>query len=448
MSRNNPTPNQSTIANCDSYYATDAERAVCSACALEPQAVFEVADILTADMFSDPLCAKTWKAIMHLYDKGDTVDLITVHNALQEIDAQSAQDFLTNLSGIVSSAGNILSYALLVKEAYIRRTFAVKAQQMLSLSANKSRDIADILDTAGNEIDDLIAGAYSRDEATHIYDCCMQARQSYLDRRTAHIQGVSLGITTGLRKLDDTTGGWKPGELVIVAARPAVGKTAMMLHFALSAAKAGHNATLFNLEMTKGALTERLIVGQSDVDADRAKSGTLTDTEEVAYFETANELSQLPLTIVDTALLSMRQIRNIATRLHRQGKCDILFIDYLQLVDMRTDNRHYNREQEVSATSRAAKVLAKDLNIPVVLLSQLNRSVEQRTEKKPILSDLRESGAIEQDADMVMFIHRPESYENKGELILAKHRNGKVGSIEFGYNDSVTRIYNIENNPF
>lgn len=327
-----------------------------------------------------------------------------------------------------------------------RRQFVSRMHTLLASAADKTIDIADLLDDAGKAIDTISTDLAPDDGTKAIQEICNDVYTAYAERVESAAKGKTSGITTGLHKLDEATGGWHPGDLAILAARPGVGKTAMMLHFAISAAQSGTPVAVFSLEMTARSLAERLFVGLSDINADRFKRGILYTEETLRLEQAGNLISTLPITIIDTAILSMRKIKNIAMRLHRQGKCGALFIDYLQLVDMRTDNNHYNREQEVAAASRMAKIIAKELNIPVILLSQLNRSVETRAAeggmRRPQLSDLRESGAIEQDADMVLFICRSENDgENRGELILSKNRNGRTGTLPFLHNESITRIY-------
>lgn len=441
-------PGHDTTTRYDSFYDKEAEEAVCGAIILETQAIYEVADILTADMFGNPRCAHLYAAAIALYDRSVKVDMITLLEEIQKkgLPYDDYAFFITNLLCGITSSANIVRHALYIKEAYIRRLFVSHMHTLLTSAGDKTVDIADLLDDAGKAVDSISSDLDPGDGSKPIHEICNDVYKAYTERVESAARGETSGITTGLHKLDEATGGWQPGNLIILAARPGVGKTAMMLHFALSAAKSGIPVALFSLEMTARSLAERLFVGCSDIDADRFKRGILY-TEETIRLEQAGDLiSSLPITIVDTAILSMRKIKNRAMRLHRQGKCGVLFIDYLQLVDMRNDNGHYNREQEVAAASRMAKIIAKELNIPVILLSQLNRSVETRAAeggmRRPLLSDLRESGAIEQDADIVLFICRSENPgENKGELILSKNRNGRVGCIQFLHNESLTRIY-------
>ena len=441
-------PDRDTTSPCDGFYDKEAEEAVIGAIILESQAIYEVADMLTPDMFGSPQCANLYAAALALYDRSERIDMITILEETRKngLPYEEYAVFVTTILTGVASAANIVTHALYIKEAHARRLFTTHLHGLLAKTVDKTIDIADLLEQAGKTVDAIAHGLDPDDGTKPIQQTCNDVYKAYADRVEAAAKGQTSGITTGLHKLDEATGGWQPGDLAILAARPGVGKTAMMLHFAISAAQSGTPVAVFSLEMTARSLVERLFVGLSDINADRFKRGILYTEETLRLEQAGNSIASLPITIVDTAILSMRKIRNKAMRLHRQGKCGALFIDYLQLVDMRTDNNHYNREQEVAAASRMAKIIAKELNIPVILLSQLNRSVEARAAeggmRRPQLSDLRESGAIEQDADIVLFICRSEKDgENRGELILSKNRNGRTGTLPFLHNESITRIY-------
>ena len=266
--------------------------------------------------------------------------------------------------------------------------------------------------------------------------------------------GQSLGITTGIHSLDNVTGGWKPSQLIVLAARPAMGKTAVMLHFALSASRQGKAVCIFSLEMSDVSLTDRLLLAVSGVDAERYRTGLLTPDDWRRISEAEATMQGLPLYIDDKPTVTMHYIRAQSMLLQKRGRCDIIFIDYLQLADTST-GKNRNREQEIANASRSAKMIAKELSVPVVLLSQLSRKVEDRADKTPQLSDLRESGAIEQDADIVAFIHRPAYYGDKtiitpkgneinasgvGVLTLAKQRDGATAGVLFSHNYSMTKI--------
>lgn len=271
-------------------------------------------------------------------------------------------------------------------------------------------------------------------------------------RRASGSNGVT-GISTGLADLDRLTSGWQRGDLNVIAARPAVGKTAFALHLARAAATAGHHVAVYSLEMQGERLGDRwLIAASPDVNARHLRSGQLTDDEVAQVRTAASELRVLPIHVDDHPVTSMDRVRSSARMLQSKGKCDLIILDYLQLCDMKSDQKNRNREQEVAQTTRKAKLMAKELNVPVLLLSQLNRGSDGHPFSRPILSDLRESGAIEQDADMVMLLYRPalagirtepvSKYpsEHLGVVIVAKHRNGETGDVYFAHNPSMTKL--------
>ena len=323
-------PGRDITIRYDSLYDKEAEEAVCGAIILESQAIYEVADILTPEMFGNPKCANLYAAAISLYDRSVKVDMITILEEIQKkgLSYDDYALFVTELLGCVASSANIIRHALYIKESYVRRLYLSRMHPLLESASDKTIDIADLLEETGKTVDSISSGLDPGDGSKPIHEICNEVYKAYSGRVEAAARGETSGITTGLHKL------------AILAARPGVGKTAMMLHFAISAAKAGIPVALFSLEMTARSLAERLFVGLSDINADRFKRGILY-TEETLRLEQAGDLiSSLPVTIVDTTILSMRKIRNKAMRLHRQGKCGALFIDYLQLVDMRTDNGH------------------------------------------------------------------------------------------------------------
>lgn len=278
-------------------------------------------------------------------------------------------------------------------------------------------------------------------------------------RQQAAQQGECVGIPTGLAHLDRITGGWRGGQLVVVAGRPAMGKTAVSLLFARAAAQSGIPVCYYSLEMPDVQLAGRMLVGASRVDAAAFRSGTVSSDDWRLIESGAARLRSLPLYLFDRPSVTMTQIRISSRAMQRKGRCGMVVIDYLQLIASTDDRRSGNREREVAEISRAAKLLAKELNIPVILLAQLSRKVEERADKTPLLSDLRESGAIEQDADMVIFIDRPAVYgirefdggkygtissQGVGRLTIAKNREGGTGFIPFRHNESLTSIWDFE----
>ena len=317
-----------------------------------------------------------------------------------------------------------------------------------------------VVDWATSEIT-AIADRVSRpDDIAPLSDVVRATLDDLERRQQARQAGECIGIPTGLRRLDALTGGWRGGQLVVLAGRPGTGKSATMLHFARAAAASGVPLCLFSLEMPSGQLAGRMLVGSSGVDSGAFRTGNV-DASGWTKIETAGAtLSTMPIFLNDSANITIGAIRSQCKAMHRRGKCGMVIIDYLQLLDTSTRNPNSTREREIAAASRAAKLLAKELNIPVIMLSQLSRKVEERADKTPLLSDLRESGAIEQDADMVAFIDRPAMYgaqmitttryglissEGVGVLHIAKNREGAAGRIYFRHNESLTRITDYEN---
>ena len=283
-----------------------------------------------------------------------------------------------------------------------------------------------------------------------------EAVEEASNRQELRLSGKSVAVPTGLIDLNiKTGGGLRKGELVIVAARPAMGKSAFMLHMALSAASQGVPVNIYSLEMSDISLVDRLIIGLADINPDRYKQGDISKEEWENINRAQNYLSSLPIYIDPNPKVSIKYAEAMSRKKKKEGKCGLVLFDYLQLADMDTGNKNRSREQEVTIASKSAKTMAKSLDVPVVMLSQLSRKVEEREDKMPLLSDLRESGSIEQDADIVMFLYRPAYYgikqmetnslgtvstEGMGILSVAKQRNGALGLVPFKHNSSLTKI--------
>lgn len=432
--------------------APDAEQAVVGALINFADAWDEV-QFLTPAMFYESCHQAIFEAIVSLKKKNRAVDLITVY---QEIAAQGKGEeitpwFLTQLSGPIVSSAHILEHALIVKQKHLQRQVIEFAMQVQSKAYTDSEDIGDVLFDAGKSIENLQEVHVGQDEESSYEDITKLFYQDIQLRMSKYSGNQQPGITTGLTSLNSITSGWQGSELIILAARPAMGKTAMALHFAQSAAQAGTHVVIFSLEMSKVSLYKRSVLSEgNDITPGHLKSGNLANDLH-SIDKSVARLYKLPIYVDDNANVNMAGIRSKSRLLHKKKKCGMVIIDYLQLITAEK-SRQANREQEIATMSREAKLLAKELDIPVILLSQLNRDLEKRQNKQPQLSDLRESGAIEQDADMVVFIHRPGYYgqvisdkegnriENAGELIIAKYRNGPTGKVKFKHNDTLTKI--------
>lgn len=312
-------------------------------------------------------------------------------------------------------------------------------------------DITDTLVDAHSLLDRL-EGEFGHNNRMRDMDTLMTDTMAKAEKRIAKSTGGITGITTGLTDLNRMTSGWQNGDLIILAARPSVGKTALALHLARSAAMAGHAVAVYSLEMQGEQLADRWLMAGSEINARRWRTGTPEEQEMAEARQAAASLARLPIHVDDSTVVNMEHIRSSARLLRSQNKCDMLIVDYLQLCDMSTGQNNRNREQEVAQTARKAKLLAKELDIPVILLSQLNRLAEGHIDRRPELSQLRESGAIEQDADIVVLLYRPalarittdkeSGYptEGLGVAIIAKQRNGETGNAYFRHNPEMTKI--------
>lgn len=435
--------------------APELERAVLGALLLESQYVADVRGILTSTAFCNTQNAAIYDAICKLDDRGSTPDLFTVGQ-----EAKKAGIPLSEVAALTQNVGSgveILNHARILADLDMRRRLILWAEELKA----KAQTAPDALNWAMSGIE-RIAGDVARIASARSIDDVMRDTLADLERRQqAHQRGECVGISTGLPCMDRITGGWRGGQLVILAARPAMGKTAVALHFAQAAARTDVPVCIFSLEMPATQLGGRMLVGASGVDARAFRSGAVSTEDWQRIEPGAARLSELPVTIIDTPSISMPAIRAQCRALQRQGRCGMVVIDYLQLTAPDSDKRN-NREREVAEMSRAAKVLAKELDVPVILLSQLSRKVEERADKTPILADLRESGAIEQDADMVIFIDRPAirkeetidtakfgliPSEGVGVFSIAKNREGATGRIYFRHNESLTRITDYDTTP-
>ena len=408
--------------------ATDLEEVVLGALMLEKDAVNEVIDILTPEAFYLDKHQKIFAAIKALFGKSEPVDILTVTNELKqrgELEMVGGAYYISKLTNRVVSAANIEYHARIIMQKHIQRQLILLSSEMIHDAFEDTSDVFDLLDKAENNLFQI-----SENNLRRSYDSMQDA-------------------------LDEITQGWQKSDLIILAARPSMGKTAFALNLARNAAvQFNKPIAFFSLEMSSVQLVTRLISTETSITSGKLRKGDLAEYEWQQLNTKVTPLTNAPIYIDDTPQLSVFELRAKCRRLKQQHDIQMVFIDYLQLMTAKGD-KGLNREQEISTISRSLKSLAKELEIPVLALSQLSRSVEQRPgSKKPILSDLRESGAIEQDADMVMFIYRPEYYkegvdeENKvpGYTIIdiAKHRNGKLGEVELRFVGQYTRFEELE----
>ena len=433
----------------------DLESVILGACLTETTAMVLVGDKLSPEMFYETKFGEIYAALLSMYHSGKAIDLVTVRAELAsrgKLEAVGGAYELVRLAGRVASSAHLEYHALILRQMYIRREMIAGLHTLLASAADESVDLSDALADLHRLAGHLESGAVSNN-CLRDMERLMQDTLEQMDKRVENNRNGITGIPTGLRELDRLTAGWQQGDLNIIAARPSVGKTAFALHLALAAGRAGKHVLVNSLEMQGERLGDRWLCAQAaNVDAGHLKTGLLDAGERQQALEAARLLSALPVYVDDNPKMSMDHIRSSALLQKSKGRCDLLIIDYLQLCEMKSGQKNRNREQEVAEASRKAKLIAKELDIPVILLCQLNRECEMRADKRPALSDLRESGAIEQDADVVMLLYRPALYgltserrskfpsEGLGMVILAKHRNGETGDVYFGHNPAMTKI--------
>jgi replicative DNA helicase len=436
--------------------APELEEAVLGAVMLEKDAILEVIDILKPESFYREEHQKIFQAIIDLTSANKAIDLLTVTEELRkkkQLEEIGGPVYIAQLTSRVASAAHVEFHARIVAQKHIQRELIRVSSEIQSRAFDESTDVDDLLDFSEAELFNIAQGNIKKESQK----VNVLIREAILQIEEASKRADSLiGIPSGFTKLDRMTNGWQNSDLVIIAARPSMGKTAFVLTMARNMAVEHNRAVaIFSLEMASLQLVNRLIVAETELPSNRIRNGKLADFEWEQLDYKIKKLVDAPIFIDDTPAISIFELRAKARRLKRQHNMDILIIDYLQLMTGTPDTKG-NREQEVSTISRALKGIAKELDIPVIALSQLNRSVEIRSgTKRPQLSDLRESGAIEQDADMVIFIHRPEKYglmedENGNslrglaEIILAKHRNGPIGDIFLKFKDEFAKFTELE----
>jgi replicative DNA helicase len=394
---------------------------------------------------------KIFDAIKKLDLKNQVIDQLTVCEQLRKdnnLDDIGGPHYISTLTLKVASASHIENHCLILEDKFIKREFIRISSEIMDKSFDDTIDTQDVIDYANDSID-KISSVNNLSEFKNFSDVLKETINQLKIREKLFQEGKTIGIRTPVKKLTKYTGGWQKKDLVLIASRPSMGKTALALEVLKHAAEEGYNPCIFSLEMDAVRMANRIIIGDSGIDADSFKFGCINHEDWAALEKSLTRLLKLNITIEDRPV-SINHIKNRARQLKKKGKCDLIVIDYLQL--MSSDVKNTNREQEVASISRKCKLIAMELDLPVILLSQLNRDVEKRDDKRPQLSDLRESGAIEQDADIVMFIHRPEYYgitedeqgnplNGKSFLILAKNRDGRIGDIECRFNKSITEIY-------
>lgn len=427
------------------------EKAVLGALILEPEQLSDVSEIVEISAFHNANNGKIYGAMLSMLERGDKIDLYTLADR-PELKGREMTRYLVELTNAVGSGVNILDHARQLANTEIRRRLCLFGHE---LAARAVSDPDGVVDWATSEITAIADRAVRSNDITPLWDVVRATLDDLERRQQARQAGECIGIPTGLQRLDALTGGWRGGQLVVLAGRPRMGKSATMLHFARAAAIAGVPVCVYSAEMPNTQLAGRMLVGGSGVNSGSFRTGDIDADSWHELERAAADLSAMPVYLNDRANITIGAIRSQCKAMHRRGRCGMVIIDYLQLLDTATRNANSTREREIAAASRSAKLLAKELDVPVVILSQLSRKIEERTDKTPMLSDLRESGAIEQDADMVLFLDRPAVYgraeidagrygtipaEGVGLLHIAKNREGATGCVIFRHNESLTRI--------
>lgn len=435
---------------------TDLEEVVLAALMLEKDAYMSVCDILVPDSFYDPINQKIYDAIMTLGLNQRPIDMITVTEQLRQngtLKEVGGAVHIAELTARVYSAANVEYHAKIIAQKYLARRLITFASEIETEAFDESNDVEQLLQMAEGKLFDISQNQLKR-EVTQIDPVINLAIEQI--QTAANTQTGLSGLNTGYAGLDRMTSGWQNSDLIIIAARPAMGKTAFVLSMAKNmAVDFNIPIAIFTLEMANVQLVKRLISNVANLEGEKIKSGKLTNEEWDRFNTNIGKIFGAPLYLDETPGLSITELRTKARRLVRERGVQMIMIDYLQLMNA-SGMKLGSREQEVSTISRSLKALAKELNIPIIALSQLNRSTETREDKRPVLSDLRESGAIEQDADIVCFIHRPEYYTKEGidpqgndirglaELIIAKHRSGAVGDVKLRFVHKYARFENWE----
>ena len=427
----------------------EAEKAVLGAMLIKKEAITQVLEILHAEDFYREAHKLAFEAMQKLTENEEAVDIVTLVEELrkeEQLERVGGITFVSDLANTVPTAANVVYHAKIVQEkAELRRL--IDAATAIAAAAYEDTDsVETIMDEAEKKILAVAAG-----QSGGAFESMKDILMRTFERINVlyESKGGLTGLSTGFKDLDTITSGLQKSDLVLVAARPSMGKTAFTLNIASYVGLHGGTCAFFSLEMSKEQLMQRMLCSEGGIDAQHLRTGQLTDEEWTKLVETADRLNKAPIYIDDTAGITVMELRSKARRLKAEHGLDAIFIDYLQLMQGRSSRNSDNRQQEISEISRSLKALARELDVPVVALSQLSRSVESRQVKRPMLSDLRESGSLEQDADIVMFLYREDYYDkdtedkNITEVIIAKHRNGPVDTVKLFFQREFTKFRDL-----
>ncbi len=431
----------------------EAEEALLGSLLIDPDVISHVANVVAPEDFYLARHCEIYDVIRTLFDQGDPVDFVTVTEELErrdKLEEVGGRSYITSLVNTVPTAINAFQYAQIVQEKSTLRHLISAAGEIARKAYDDSQEVGDVV----NDAEKLIFAISERRLEQDLVAISDVVPKVIDDIKTLHQRrGAVMGVATGFHLLDTMLGGLQPSDLIVLAARPGMGKTSLALNIALHAAKHnGAQIAFFSLEMSREQLVQRLLAQEAHLDSQQLRMGRLYHEDEWARLEQAAEiLRTCRIYIDDTAALSPFELRTKARRLHAEYGLDMIVVDYMQL--MHGGRRSENRVQEISFISRTMKQLARELRVPVMALSQLSRQVENRADKHPQLSDLRESGSIEQDADLVLFIYREGKYNKESdrahiaEIVVAKHRNGPTGSVDLFFDEKYTEFTEVVSEP-
>jgi len=445
-------PNQST------YHDIEIEQCILGAMLLEPSSVANVVSQVTDVMYYDPRHQTIHAAIAHLTNQGDPVDLLTINRHLRKTgDLESiGASYLSQLTNRIASTANLDTWCKLLYEFHLMRQMRMIGLEIADRSVLNETDAFDLYAESISKLESILA-ANIKSDVKHISQLSNEVTKSIITRMNSSSE-VS-GYSTSIKSIDTLIGGHQKSDLMYMAGRPAMGKTAMALTEVLELARRGTPVAFFSLEMSSQQITYRLMSMLSGIDGATLMKYRLDDETLKTYYRYLDQLNALPIYIDDTPALSVIDLRAKVKRLQHKNGIEVVFVDYVQLMTSGTKGKGVSREQELSHISRNLKLIAKECNIPMIVLAQLSRGVESRSEKRPLLSDLRESGSLEQDADVVTFLFRPEYYdmlrddsgnstEGLGEYIVAKQRNGSIGIAQMRFHPSIMKYTDYTENPF
>ena len=430
-------------------HSLEAEQSVIGSMLMDREAIITASEIVTADDFYQHQYGVMYESMVELFNEGKPVDLVTLQNRLKEKDVPpevSSLEFVRDIITTVPTSANVKYYATIVKEKAVLRRL-IRVNEEIANDCYLGRDpLETILADTEKKIFDLLQSRSSGD-----FVPIRQVALNVLENieKASKTKETVTGVPTGFIDLDYKTSGFQPSDFILIAARPSMGKTAFVLNVVDHVAvKKGIPCMVFSLEMSKEQLVNRMLSMESNVDSQKLRTGTLTDADWDAVVEGIGTIGSSKLVIDDTPGISIMELRSKCRKVKLEHGLDLVMIDYLQLMSGSGKNGD-NRQQEISEISRSLKAIARELSVPVIALSQLSRACETRTDHRPMLSDLRESGAIEQDADVVMFLYRDDYYNkdtdnpNTAEVIIAKQRNGPIGTVYLGWKPELTRFVNI-----